>query len=121
MLNRSTTPSIVISGSFRKYLPEIGQLIIEFQQLGIDVLSPQSAKTKNSSDEFVFLISDLPKDPKVLEQRHLDAIEEADALYIYNPEGYIGLSTAMEMGWAHALCKPIYVKEKPTDITLQNF
>jgi NTP pyrophosphatase (non-canonical NTP hydrolase) len=60
-------------------------------------------------------------DPKVLEKRHLATIAAADALYIYDFEGYIGASANMELGWALALGKPIYVKEMPADFTLNLF
>lgn len=121
MTNKSTKPSIVISGSFRKHLPAIGKLRDEFIQRGFEVLSPTSSKAVNPGEDFVFLTSDTEKDIKVLEQNHLSCIEQSDALYIYNPGGEIGLSVALELGWAHALGKPIFVKEETRDLTLRQF
>lgn len=114
-------PSIVISGSFRKHLPDIGKLRDEFMKLGFEVLSPQSSTAVNPDPEFVILTSDDTKDIKTLEQKHLDCITRADAILIYNPNGEIGMSATLELGWAHALGKRIFAKEVPTDITLRQF
>lgn len=114
-------PSIVISGSFRKHLPDIGKVRDEFMKLGFEVLSPQSSTAINQDAEFVILSSDKTQDIKTLEQKHLDSITRADALFIYNPNGDIGLSATLELGWAHALGKRIFAKEVPTDITLRQF
>ena len=89
--------------------------------LGIKVLSPKPSKVINPNEEFVILETDDTADPKTLEQRHLDAIYNADALYIYNPDGYIGASATIELGWALALGKPTYVKEEAVDFTLKLF
>lgn len=113
--------SIVVSGSFRKHFEGISKVIKEFEKLDIEVLSPKPSKITNPDHEFVILETDDIDDPKVLEQRHLDAIEKADALYIYNSDGYIGVSATLELGWAIALGKPIYTKEQSEDFTLKLF
>jgi len=113
--------SIVISGSFRKYYTEIRNTIKEFESLGFQVLSPKHSNVVNPEGDFVLLESDETTCPEKIEREHLKAIYRADALYLYNPEGYIGPSSAMEMGWALALEKPIYVKDICEDITLRYF
>lgn len=112
---------IVISGSFSRNFEGIKETIKEFKQLGLDVLSPKDSKVLDTVNDFVFLDSDKSTDIKVLEQAHLDAITSADALYIYNSEDYLGDSSKMELGWALALGKPIFCKEKPKDSTIQLF
>ena len=46
---------------------------------------------------------------------HLQRIREADIIYVYNPGGYMGVNSTLEIGFAHALNKPIFVfsPEKP--------
>lgn len=39
---------------------------------------------------------------------HFQKIRKADAAFIYNKEGYIGISVTQEMGYAAALGKAIY-------------
>lgn len=121
MTNKSKKISIVVSGSFRKHFEGISKIIKEFEDLDMQVLSPKPSKVINPEHEFVILETDDTNDPKTLEQRHLDAIEKADALYIYNLEGYIGASATLELGWAVALGKPIYTKEQSEDFTLKLF
>ncbi len=121
MTNESKKLSIVVSGSFRKHFEGISKIIKEFEDLDMQVLSPKPSKVINPEHEFVILETADTNDPKTLEQRHLDAIEKADALYIYNLEGYIGASATLELGWAVSLGKPIYTKEQSEDFTLKLF
>lgn len=120
-MSKKKNLSVVISGSFRKHLPDIQKKIKEFEDLGINVLSPKPGYAINSKKDFIILSSDDSRDKKNLEQKHLKAIEKAAALYICNIDGYIGSSAGMEFGYALALGKPIYVKEVPTDVTLRLF
>lgn len=113
--------SVVISGSFRRYFDGISETVKAFEALDIDVLSPKSSKVINPGEEFAVLETDDTDDPKTLEQRHLDAITAADALYLYDPDGYIGDSSKMELGWAIALGKPVFCKNLVADSTLQFF
>jgi len=38
----------------------------------------------------------------------LEKIDEADVVYVVNPEGYVGRSICFDLGYAHAKGKPIY-------------
>ena len=113
--------NVVISGSFRRYFDGISETVKAFEALGIDVLSPKASKVINPGEEFAVLETDDTSDPQTLEQRHLDAITTADALYLYDPDGYIGDSSKMELGWAIALGKPVFCKELVADSTLNFF
>lgn len=113
--------SIVISGSFRRYFDGISETVKAFESLGVNVLSPKASKVINPGEEFAVLETDDTDDPKTLEQRHLDAITAADALYLYDPDGYIGDSSKMELGWAIALGKPVFCKELVAGSTLKFF
>ena len=112
---------IVISGSFRKHLPGIQDKIKEFKSLGFEVLSPVISTAVNPGEEFVFLESDKDNNPKELEEKHLQAIQEASTLYIFNPDGYLGNSTQMELGFALGVQKPIYSYEEIADVSLKLF
>lgn len=113
--------SVVISGSFRRYFDGISETVKAFEALDIDVLSPKASKVINPGEEFAVLETDDTRDPQTLEQRHLDAITAADALYLYDPDGYIGDSSKMELGWAIALGKPVFCKNLVADSTLKFF
>lgn len=93
--------SVVISGSFRKYLAEIGKAAFNFRRSGVQVLAPLTPNTINSEEEFVRLITDDPKKSAVLlEKEFMSHISETDFFYVANVEGYIGKSVAAEMSFA---------------------
>jgi nucleoside 2-deoxyribosyltransferase len=41
--------------------------------------------------------------------RHLARIDRAECLFIFNKDSYVGNSVAMEIGYAYARRKPVYV------------
>jgi acetyltransferase-like isoleucine patch superfamily enzyme len=111
----------VISGSFRKYYQEIKEAIEQFENLGIDVLSPKKSIIINPDNDFALLESDESDNIYYIENKHLSAIIEASFLYVVNPNGYIGLTVAFEMGWAYANNCTIYCMHEPNDILLKEF
>jgi hypothetical protein len=115
------TLTVVISGSFRRHLRGIQGMICEFESLGVKVLSPALSDASNPGSEFVVLKSDTITDPKELELNHLHAIEQASVLYIYNPDGLIGNSTLMEMGYALGVRKQVFSYLEVDDVTLKFF
>ena len=113
--------SIVISGSFRKHYDYIREMIQQFEGLGIRVLAPKHSEILNPDDEFIILETDESICPKTLECEHLNAISQACALYLCNVGGYIGPASAMELGWAQAFGKTVFVKEPCDDVTMRHF
>jgi len=112
--------SATISGSFNKYFNQIRQKILEFEREGIEVLSPKPSMPICAKDDFVLLESDEGL-PQEIELKHLDAISRSDFLYIINPEGYIGKSVALEIGYALTRNIPIYSLEEPKDYLFSFF
>lgn len=41
--------------------------------------------------------------------RHLQRIDHADLIFVFNKGGYVGHSVVMEIGYAYAQRKPVYV------------
>ena len=101
-------PAIVISGSFRKHYKEIQAIRQQLVRAGFRILSPSSGKIRDPLAEFAVLTTDDTDEPDELERRHLDSIRRADALYVVNPDGYVGSSAGMEMGWAAGIGKPVF-------------
>lgn len=101
---------IAISGSFHRHFSAIADARRQFENRGIIVISPTGRTVVNPDLEFPILTGDDSQDPAVLEKRHLDAITAANALYVVNPNSYLGNSVAFEIGWAAALRKPIFTQ-----------
>jgi nucleoside 2-deoxyribosyltransferase len=57
----------------------------------------------------------------VIQSHHLQAIALSDFLWLHAPDGYIGTSGAMEIGYAVAKDIPIFSSETPKDETLKHF
>jgi NTP pyrophosphatase (non-canonical NTP hydrolase) len=96
-----------VSGSFTKHLDEVRAAVAEFDGLGVDVLSPRDGPPIRDESGFVYLRGDTGRSDEI-EKRHLEAIERSDLLYIVNPNGYLGASVALEIGFAIAWRTPIW-------------
>lgn len=112
--------SASISGSFRRDLAGIQERIHQFQQKGVEVLSPKLSKAVSQQGEFVRLQEDKGT-PGEIESKHLKAISQSDFLYVVNPGGYIGRSVAFEIGYALSKGIPVYSLEEPEDVALSSF
>ena len=57
--------------------------------------------------------------PQAIEAWHLSAICQADFVMLHAPKGYVGLSAAMEIGFATAQERPVFLRIAPQDIALR--
>jgi len=55
---------------------------------------------------------------KKLQKDHFKAIASSDAIYVINPEGYIGTMVTAEIGYALGLNKAVYFSEQSGRIEL---
>ena len=110
---------VTISGSFRKHLDYILEIKKELEASGTDVLSPRFVKPTNPGEEFVVFTGEEGLSPLELERHHLDSISKSDALIVCDPEGYVGASALIEIGYASALGKRIVFAEKPEEFMLK--
>lgn len=114
----NTKIKIVISGSFRKYLNDIGIAIANFEKANIKVLAPLTKKAIDINDNFIFLATDNPeKSADILEKEFMANVEKADFLYLANIGGYVGQSVATEMGVALMSGVPVVVAEEIKDFS----
>ncbi len=116
--------TITISGSYRKFPEELASAIEAFRDLGVTVLSPHSATILSSLNDFVSLQGDIVeridgagesnirKAMTLVENSHLKSIQRSDALWAIVPEGYCGVATAFEIGWALAHSVPVFYDTK---------
>lgn len=110
----------VVSGSFKRFLPQIQEAVNELSSLGINVISPKINRPVSQIGGFVMLEEDKGT-PGDIEGKHLEAIAKSDFLYIVNPEGYIGESVALEIGYALSRGVPVYSSEHPRDEVFSSF
>lgn len=111
--------NITIIGSFRKYYSEICSLIDDFEHNGINVLSPTKSYIVKEANGFVLLKSDNNcVNPYQIQQRVFEYAEKSDFIYVWNPNGYIGLTTAYEIGRIVEKGRTIFFKEKVKDLPI---
>ncbi|HWA52342.1 MAG TPA: hypothetical protein VG895_04800 [Patescibacteria group bacterium] len=110
--------NVTLSGSFRKHLDYILKIRKELVENNVEVLSPRFTEPKNPGEEFVVFSGEEKMTPLELERHHLDSIEKSDALIICDPEGYVGASALIEIGYAQSLGKRVIFAEKPEEFML---
>lgn len=109
---------VTISGSFRKYLDYILEVKGRLEKTGTKILSPRFTEPKNPGEKFVIFTGEEGLSPLELERHHLKSISESDVLIVCDPEGYIGASALIEIGFANSLGKRIIFMEKPEEFIL---
>lgn len=113
--NSKTAINTVISGSFRKHLPQIVSLKSALEKRGIGVLSPQGNRSLNPEDEFVILDSDPIDHPELLQSSVFAKIRCSTFLVVANFNGYLGNAAILEIGYAIAIGIRIFTVEPVQD------
>ncbi len=112
---------VVISGSFRKDNEGLKRAYEELLDLGCHILSPANVRVATETDGFVFMEGEERQLPEDIEIRHLNAIQEAQFVWLHAPSGYVGTSAALEVGFAHAVGIPVYSSTQVSDPVLGSF
>lgn len=104
--------AVVISGSF-KFKREIDLVRDEFEDLGAEVLDPPKGGIHlKREDGFKPLKQELYLPVRAVEDSFLISIKRADLLYVVFLGGYIWETVNMEIGFASALQKPIFLSHQ---------
>jgi len=96
-----------------KYRDTIQKVLKELKDLGIDPIFPNLDCNSENLDK-----ANNMAETKRLALEHYRAINEADAVYLITPNGYMGTSVKLELGYAIAKKKPIYLSEPTNDLAL---
>ncbi|MCE7891600.1 MAG: hypothetical protein DYH12_18195 [Sorangiineae bacterium PRO1] len=72
-------------------------------------------------DGFVFASDEAGREPSEIEHGHLSAMRASHFVWLHAPQGYVGRSAAMELGYANALGLTVFARELPADVTLAGF
>jgi hypothetical protein len=110
-----------VSGSFHRHMSAITAAVHELAALSVRVLSPSDPRVVAAKGEFLFVASDRHRSVKLVQDRHMDCIKAADFLWLVCPDGYVGLSAAMEINSALDAGVPIYTIVAPSDVTVREY
>lgn len=110
-----------VSGSFRRAMNQVQDAVYELTDLGVKVLSPADPRVVDAFGEFLFVASDQLRTIRLVQNRHLASIAASDLLWLVAPDGYVGVSAAMEIGYAVAAGTPVFGATPPSDLTLRQY
>lgn len=107
----------VLCGSFRR---DPTRLTATFDGLRrhYDLLSPSSVQWEDPAATFVRLPHEAGEQVGEIEGRHLAAIRRADFVWLFAPDGYVGTSAALEVGFARSAGVPVMSDSLPDDPVL---
>lgn len=110
-----------VSGSFHRHMEAITRAVHELAALSVRVLSPADPRIVAAQGEFLFVASDRVRSVRLVQDRHLESIRAADFLWLVCPDGYVGQSASMELGYAAAAGVLIFASRAPSDLTLREY
>lgn len=110
--------SAVICGSFRRDPAVLRTEFSELQGAGCTVLSPVDLDFVGEVDGFVYRADEIGRATADVERHHLETMRAADLVWLHCPDGYVGSSAAMELGFARALGVRVFARQRPRDVTL---
>jgi NTP pyrophosphatase (non-canonical NTP hydrolase) len=113
--------SVVLCGTYRKDQQALRRTFDELTGLGFSILSPANVSIETEKDGFVYMRHESTQTPEQLESKHLDAIQSADFVWFFAPNGYVGPTGALEVGFAHANGIPVYSDTPVNDTTIKQF
>lgn len=116
-----TLISVTVSGSFHRHMEQIKDAVYSFKELGVRVLSPADPRVVDSIGQFLFVASDQHRSIRLVQNRHLASISQSDFLWLVAPDGYVGSSASLELGFAIAYGIPIFSETIPPDLTLKQY
>jgi hypothetical protein len=118
---RCAVLNVTISGSFHRHLAQIEADVLECRELGVQVLSPADPRVVGAVGAFLFVASDPVRSVRLVQDKHLEAIRASDFLWLVTPDGYVGQSASLELGFAIAAGVPILSTSVPDDLTLRQY
>ena len=110
-------PRAVLCGSYNRDREGLWRAYDELVVTGCQVLSPRRMQFDDA--EFVRDTAEQGIPPQAIEEWHLSAIRQANFVMLHAPDGYVGLSAAMEIDFATAQKCPVFSRTAPQDIALR--
>lgn len=96
-----------------KYRDLVRETMKQLRDLGMISLFPNLDYGSDNKD-----YANTIEEKKRLALEHYAAIDESDIVYLLTPDGYMGTSCKLELGYAIAKNKPVYFSEPTNDIGL---
>lgn len=107
--------TVVICGS-QRYKDEIATFAKRLRKLGCPVVfepnfARQRKKMLQQKESVRLQVRSYRERVPAMVHEHFDRIRKADVCYVYNKDGYLGVNTTLELGFAHGKNMVIYALE----------
>lgn len=107
--------SVVICGS-QRYKDEIKEFSNKLRKLGVPIVfepnfERRPTKFLNAKEKVRLASVSYRKQIPALVHEHFDRLRKADICYVYNKNGYVGVNTTLEIGFAQGKNMIIYALE----------
>ncbi len=109
---------VTLIGTFRKDSTGLSK-IFDVLKKNHQLISPKSISFIDKTADFVKARHEANDDVNAIEERVLSSILKSDFVWLFCPSGYVGLSTAFEIGFAHSAGVPIFTDHMPQDEMMQ--
>ena len=119
--NSSSILRVTLSGSFHRDPDGLDRSYRELARNQCQILSPRSLLFEDQGALFVKHAVERGESTASIQKHHLQAIALSDFLWLHAPNGYVGISAAMEIGYAYSSGTPIFSNDIPTDEMLKQF
>lgn len=116
--NRITVKA-TLSGSFKRDFEGLQMAYQTLKDQGIEILSPVNLAPIGQKEGFVYMFGQDALAPADIEQAHLNAIKDSHFVWLHAPDGYVGTSAALEVGYAWALKIPVFTTSHLQDPVLR--
>ncbi|MFD9584869.1 NUDIX domain-containing protein [Streptomyces sp. NPDC059980] len=114
-----TRPSVSLVGSFRQHYPQVVKAAQTFTDAGFTVESPPISPIVKHG-QFVRFECDPPlSSDHAIQAATLKKIFTSDFVYVVNPGGYIGRTTAYELGCVNERGMAVFYAEPPDDLPIE--
>lgn len=117
----TTKPRVTVCASFHRDMKGLAQAIESLKRNGCEVLAPESIDFADLSLPVVKVRGEEHRTNREIEREHVRSIWASDFVWLHDPEGYVGLAGALEIGEADSRRIPIFALTKPTDETIREF
>src|ERR1035437_7028399 len=112
--------SVVVCGS-QRYKDEITAFAKALRQLGVPIVfepnfERQRSKMAHADEKTRLQVKSYRDRVPAMVHEHFDRIRKADVCCVYNKDGYIGVNTTLEVGFAHGKNMIIYALEPEKEI-----
>lgn len=100
--------NLTIVGTFRKCNEQLKDLYCEFNDMWLNILSPNSVEIVKNEHNFVYMKGETIHTIEELEMKHLFSIIKSDYVWLFAPNGYVGYTALSEICFALATGKNVF-------------